>query len=1316
MFEVAAQAMDADKQRKKSTSLNALSPEEEAKQRLKAEESKANLYDRDVGSPLVRLMYDFFTDPYSSWTALAWAQLTAWIAVVRVLEIAFESCDGPNQYVGRPVDRSRYYFFLTDDQYFKVYVACMVPLIIDAVGRGIMAGFLVFASENNALLAELKEDSLQVFMLFADIVGVIPFLVTAIYTRPYDVPSDQLQNVILTLIELLITARILRLIKDLPAIRSIRIALINSVDHLVLPVFFFFTFNITSGVFLYFVEPCFNVNTCPWQDQFESSFFSIVTMTTTGYGNQIPSYEFGRFVACAVMLFGALFLSMPLAIIGNEYSSAWTMICEEEEAKKKAKEQEKVAATAGLLTHTRMQGELNAVSSDDLGSRSGSARDKTHPLHAHAQSGAFAQGGTHSLVPQTDSSFDAADPSADVNAEFEQEAHIAALAAAEEERKKKEFEAEKNIVVSDPVIATQKTLFEVTSILSQACKEADFISPGMLLQYCELQATIPAFLTSLRNEIAYLLRERHRQMAGLESLITATAEAEAKSAGKRRLSVFGGKTDTHSAAAVARNQQLVAIHELENEDDLSMKSNAKRGYSNAPSPLNSPLSSPLLVTSRKRSEARAPEHLNTNNTKNPNTTNTSGLSPLARHRKVAPDNTAPATEDNSVSQNNSEKNSEKLTTENSNPTLSASGKRISLTANAFSRTVQPIQPVVTRNRNNTMSFDSNGDGDPTSPRDRFDSASSDGGTLRRSLASRATMFRLPMVTMRARETMYNKLKSAIGESGIEELRARTSSSVEFDRQVRILSQNPKSLRNRLWILLEIPNSSREAKIVQIVLIFLISFSIFILYTQTITNLTLYGESSEICGSVLTLYCSDKDNTQDPGCFVQYANGTTSDMKMQYNCEEDTCFKYGNNFGSLNTSMSCYNTTVPPFQDLETLEGRYGKPYLFTSRAQMHLLSPICTRIECIDNSNSYTDTRVLWLLAEFVTNITFTIELILRIFVAESLMHYARDKMNFLDVMSIIPFYVELFRTLLFQGFDKLSFSILASSPAPIFFVTMRAMKIFRMFKLTRDFNASKVIKETAQRAYKQILGMISFLAFMVILFAILLYQVEGGRACFVGDSDCHPPPDAFGLQTGDKIYINKDGELTQFGNVFFGLWYSFVTLTTTGYGDIVAVTNAGQVMTIILMLVGQFYMAMPLTAAASTFYSVHEIYNAKRAKISDERNKAEAGKTGNKDDMGNIIAVTAGAAAVVAGNTTVLNAPPPAADAPVVIYGDYLDRKLQKRVQNLIGEIALLQTSIVEFYTDLHKTSSDYNNDDAIAQQGNQRAGFVEINNRKIP
>jgi signal peptidase I len=103
------------------------------------------------------------------------------------------------------------------------------------------------------------------------------------------------------------------------------------------------------------------------------------------------------------------------------------------------------------------------------------------------------------------------------------------------------------------------------------------------------------------------------------------------------------------------------------------------------------------------------------------------------------------------------------------------------------------------------------------------------------------------------------------------------------------------------------------------------------------------------------------------------------------------------------------------------------------------------------------------------------------------------------------------------------------------------------MFKLTRHFNASKVITATAKRAYKQILGMISFLVFLVILFAILLYQVESGRSCYVGDVDCHPPPDAPGLHIGDRIRINKNGDLSSFSNVFYGLWYSFVTLTSTG-------------------------------------------------------------------------------------------------------------------------------------------------------------------------
>jgi hypothetical protein len=272
--------LEQQRDQKRKVSLNKVEEEPDVNDE-EARKKELGIYDNDVGSPLVRLMYDFFTDPHSSNTAYIWGQITAWLAIIRVLEIAFESCDGPNQYVGRAQDNSRYHFFLTDRQYWRLYIACMVPIIIDAVSKMIMLGFVVFARENNALFYKLKKDGLEVFLLIADVLGIIPFMVTAIYLRPYNIPDNQAQNVVMTLLELLITARILRLIKNMPPIRAIRIALLNSIEHLVLPLFFFLTFNITAGVFLYFVEPCYNTDTCPWQNLFESSFYSIVTMTTS---------------------------------------------------------------------------------------------------------------------------------------------------------------------------------------------------------------------------------------------------------------------------------------------------------------------------------------------------------------------------------------------------------------------------------------------------------------------------------------------------------------------------------------------------------------------------------------------------------------------------------------------------------------------------------------------------------------------------------------------------------------------------------------------------------------------------------------------------------------------------------------------------------------------------------------------------------------------------------------------------------------------------------------------------------------------------
>ena len=46
-------------------------------------------------------------------------------------------------------------------------------------------------------------------------------------------------------------------------------------------------------------------------------------MTSVGYGDQIPQTQFASVVAAFAMLFGAFFMAMPIAIIGNNFERAW---------------------------------------------------------------------------------------------------------------------------------------------------------------------------------------------------------------------------------------------------------------------------------------------------------------------------------------------------------------------------------------------------------------------------------------------------------------------------------------------------------------------------------------------------------------------------------------------------------------------------------------------------------------------------------------------------------------------------------------------------------------------------------------------------------------------------------------------------------------------------------------------------------------------------------------------------------------------------------------------------------------------------------
>ena len=154
--------------------------------------------------------------------------------------------------------------------------------------------------------------------------------------------------------------------------------------------------------------------------------------------------------------------------------------------------------------------------------------------------------------------------------------------------------------------------------------------------------------------------------------------------------------------------------------------------------------------------------------------------------------------------------------------------------------------------------------------------------------------------------------------------------------------------------------------------------------------------------------------------------------------------------------------------------------------------------------------------------------------------------------------------------------------------------------------------------------------------------------------------------------------------------------------------TNAGQVMSIILMLMGSFYLAMPLTAAATTFYTVHMIYEEKRKQAAQDKQQPPCTENNNSTTASNSSNNKPFTSTTTTAATT--------ADTSPALYGDFLDRKLQKRVNLLLGDLFLLQSALAEFHKDLHQTSTEYDDDAYIQHSGSKKHAYVEINNRKIP
>ncbi|XP_048410199.1 potassium voltage-gated channel subfamily A member 5-like [Stegostoma tigrinum] len=178
----------------------------------------------------------------------------------------------------------------------------------------------------------------------------------------------------------------------------------------------------------------------------------------------------------------------------------------------------------------------------------------------------------------------------------------------------------------------------------------------------------------------------------------------------------------------------------------------------------------------------------------------------------------------------------------------------------------------------------------------------------------------------------------------------------------------------------------------------------------------------------------------------------------------------------------------------------------------------------------------------------FTLELLVRFLACPSKSVFARDIMNIIDIVAIIPYFITLGTELAEQqtnGQQAMSLAILR---------VIRLVRVFRIFKLSRHSKGLQILGQTLKASMRELGLLIFFLFIGVILFSSAVYFAEADEP----RSHFSSIPDAF--------------------------WWAVVTMTTVGYGDMKPVTMGGKIVGSLCAIAGVLTIALPVPVIVSNF------------------------------------------------------------------------------------------------------------------------------------
>ena len=220
----------------------------------------------------------------------------------------------------------------------------------------------------------------------------------------------------------------------------------------------------------------------------------------------------------------------------------------------------------------------------------------------------------------------------------------------------------------------------------------------------------------------------------------------------------------------------------------------------------------------------------------------------------------------------------------------------------------------------------------------------------------------------------------------------------------------------------------------------------------------------------------------------------------------------------------------------------------------------------------------------------FTLDFVMRVASHPSFVGFCKMCLPWLDLLSILPFYLEL--AMLAITDDKSAAANVhfeSNHSRNDFYTVLRVCRIFRVtrvFKLVRRCESLMVLMTALSKTKKELMLLAGMVSISAVFMGSIMFYIE------VDPASRHDP---------DYAYDEHS-----FSSIPSSCWWAIITITTVGYGDIVPQTFLGKVVGSFAVFLALILIALPATIIVTKFSEEYEKGNRRIQRVGRHANSLD--------------------------------------------------------------------------------------------------------------